>query len=109
MEAILGLAGHEVVIVENGEEALAACKTVRYDIVISDLQMPKFHGFELITALREMERPPPIIAVSGTGHHQLEIAEALGAKFTLSKPLHPEALLSAVTQILRFAPRSKPQ
>jgi len=89
------------VLVEDGEEALSQCRAIDFDVVITDLQMPKVHGFELITALRDLNRPPPIIAVSGTGHHQLEIAEALGARFTLSKPLHPEAVLAAVAQSLR--------
>jgi CheY-like chemotaxis protein len=102
LEAILDRAGHTTVLVEDGEEALNACQTSTFDIVITDLQMPRIHGFELITALREMKPPPPIIAISGTGHHQLEIAEALGARFTLSKPLHPEAVLGAVAQLLRF-------
>ena len=104
IQAILERAGHETVLVEDGEKALSACRSERFDVVIADLQMPKVHGFELITALRESDQPPPIIAVSGTGHHQLAIADALGAKFTLSKPADPDALLTAVHQLLRFAP-----
>ena len=102
LQAILERAGHITVLVGNGEDALSECRSAAFDVVITDLQMPKVHGFELITALRDMEPPPPIVAVSGTGHHQLEIAEVLGARFTLSKPLHPEAVLGAVSQILRF-------
>lgn len=102
LEAILERAGHETVLVEDGQEALDACQASAFDVVITDLQMPKVHGFELITALRDVEPPPPIIAVSGTGHHQLEIAEALGARYTVSKPVHAEMILGAVDQILRF-------
>ena len=101
-EAILERAGHEVLLAVDGEEALSACRTGPVDVVITDLQMPKVHGFELISALREMDRPPPIIAISGTGHEQLEIADALGAKFTMSKPVNPDGLLTAVEQVLRF-------
>jgi CheY-like chemotaxis protein len=102
LQAILERAGHTTVLVANGEDALSECRSAAFDVVVTDLQMPKVHGFELITALRELEPPPPIVAVSGTGHSQLEIAEALGAKFALSKPLNPEAVLGAVSQILRF-------
>ena len=102
MEAILERAGHEVRLVEDGEAALKACRADPFDVVVTDLQMPNVHGFELITALRDLDSAPPIIAVSGTGHEQLEIADALGAKFTLSKPIDPHALLAAVDQILRF-------
>lgn len=103
LQAILERAGHETLLVEDGEAALAACRGQRVDIVITDLQMPLVHGFELITALREAEHTPPVIAVSGTGHHQLAIADALGAKFTMSKPVDPDALLMSVNQLLRFA------
>jgi CheY-like chemotaxis protein len=101
-EAILERAGHEVVLAEDGEEALSACRAGSIDVVVTDLQMPNVHGFELITALRETDPSPPIIAISGTGHEQLEIADALGAKFTMSKPINPDGLLAAVDQILRF-------
>jgi len=103
LEAILGRAGHQIVLAADGEEALELFEERRADIVVTDLQMPRVHGFELITSLREADSPPPIIAVSGTGHHQLAIADALGAKFTMSKPADPEALLTAVEQLLRFA------
>jgi CheY-like chemotaxis protein len=106
LQAILERAGHEVMLVEDGEAALDACRSGSIDIVVTDLQMPKIHGFELITAIRDLANPLPIIAVSGTGHHQLEIADALGAKFTMSKPIQADGLLSAVGQILRRrAPR----
>ena len=103
LEAILGRAGHQIVIATDGDEALELFGRGRADIVVTDLQMPRVHGFELITRLREADQSPPIIAVSGTGHHQLAIADALGAKFTMSKPVDPEALLTAVQQLLRFA------
>ena len=103
IQAILERAGHETVLVEDGEEALSACQSVKFDVVITDLQMPKAHGFELITALRDSDEPPLIIAVSGTGPDQLAIADALGATFTLSKPVNPDAVLTAVDQLLRFA------
>jgi len=101
IQAILDRAGYETVLVGDGEEALSACSSEQFDIVITDLQMPKVHGFELITALRDIDPPPAVIAVSGTGHHQLAIADALGAKFTLSKPADPDAVLAAVGQLLR--------
>lgn len=102
-QAILERAGHVIFLAEDGDEALSACQADGIDIVITDLQMPKVHGFELITALRDMPQPPPVIVVSGTGPYQLAIADALGAKFTLRKPVDPDALLTAVDQILRVA------
>ncbi len=106
VDAILVRAGHETRFAGDGVEALEACARGDFDIVVTDLQMPRVHGFELITALREKPGPPPIIAISGTGPYQLEIADALGAKFTFKKPIDPEAFLMAVDQLLRFAAAS---
>jgi len=107
-QAILERAGHEIVVAEDGDDVLGRALLKSVDIVVTDLQMPEVHGFELISSLRELSAPPPVIAVSGTGPYQLEMAEALGAKFTLSKPINPHALLTAVEQLLRYrAPRSR--
>ena len=44
--------GHSVESATNGEEALAIVKRIRPDIIITDMQMPKMSGTELITALK---------------------------------------------------------
>ena len=92
--AVLDQAGHEVFFAQDGEEALHEyCDNV-IDVVITDLQMPGLHGLELVVMLRDM---PALIAISATGESQLDMAQALGAAVTLSKPVDPDALLQAVT------------
>ena len=98
-QAILERAGHQTFFATHGEEAMREYIAQGIDIVITDLQMPEVHGFELISLLRDISPPPPIIAVSGTGSYQLEMANALGAKFTLRKPIDADALLNAVQQV----------
>ncbi len=100
VQAILERAGHETFFAEDGEEALREYALHGIDLVVTDLQMPEVHGFELITILREFAKPPAVIAVSGTGPFQLHMAEALGAKYTLQKPLNPKLLLTAVDDAL---------
>lgn len=63
------------------------------------------HGFELISVLRDYKPRPSIIAVSGTGSVQLEIAHELGAQFTLHKPVSPERLTAAVEQVIEARTR----
>ncbi len=41
---------------------------------------------------------PAIIAITGTVESQLDMAQALGAAVTLTKPVDPDELLSAVTK-----------
>ena len=100
LQAILERAGHETFFAEDGEEALMKYQVEKIDLVITDLQMPAVHGFELITVLREFSPPPAVIAVSGTGTFQLHMAEALGAKWTIAKPVEPEMVLAAVKYAL---------
>jgi chemosensory pili system protein ChpA (sensor histidine kinase/response regulator) len=105
-QAILERHGHETFLAADGEEALRKYQLKGIEVVITDLQMPVMHGFELITVLRDFSLQPSIIAVSGTGPDQLHMANALGAKFTLRKPLDPERLIAAVEQVLAVRAQS---
>ena len=96
---ILERNGHETHVAANGLEALRGYVGEGIEIVVTDLQMPEVHGLELITILRDFSPRPSIIAVSGTGSEQLAMAKALGAEFTLTKPLDPERLIAAVDQV----------
>jgi CheY-like chemotaxis protein len=100
LQAILEHAGHETCFAQDGEEALRQYAMKKIDVVVTDLQMPEVHGFELITVLRDFAEPPGVVAISGTGPFQLHMAEALGAKYTLSKPVDPPLLLDAVDRAL---------
>lgn len=96
IQAVLARAGHQTTVVENGEDAIRAFLDTGIEIVVTDLQMPDVHGFELISILREFVPAPAVIALSATGPFQLHMAEALGARWTLLKPLDPQHLLDAV-------------
>ena len=94
--SILEKAGHEVYHAEDGEQALEIYPKKDIEVVVTDLQMPKVHGLELIMVLLTSFPEAAIIAVSGTGPDQLDMAEAVGAFVTLRKPIDREELLEAV-------------
>ena len=100
MQAILSKAGHECHFAHDGEEALRQYAMQGIDVVVTDLHMPEVHGFELISVLRDFDNPPALVVVSGTGQFQLQMAEALGARYTLSKPITPELLTDYVSRAL---------
>jgi len=111
-QRILERHGHEVCTAADGVEALLALGTKEIDLVITDLQMPDIHGLELISVLRDRSPRPTIVVVSGTGPDQLAIAKAVGAQFTLNKPVYAEQLTAIVEQALARraqAPRREPQ
>ena len=96
MSTILERAGHETFIAEEGEAALREYRGTAIEVVITDLQMPKLHYLELITLLRHFTPRPTIIAIFGTDSDQLEMARAVSADATLTKPVNRIELLGAV-------------
>ena len=100
LQSVLAHAGHETFFAQDGSEAIKRFNEGGIELVVTDLHMPEVHGFELISVLREMIDPPAVIAVSGTGPFQLHMAEALGARETLQKPVDPKLLLDAVARAL---------
>lgn len=88
----------------DGREGLAACGEAQYDLVITDVLMPRTDGVEFILALRGRHFGAPILAISGGGRVPgdlcLTLAGNLGAVATLAKPFTREALLDAVSSCL---------
>lgn len=84
----LTLLGHDAAAVENGIEALAAIDRKRYDIVVTDLQMPDMDGHELLIRLRREQ--PLIRAIVMTSYVTLDAIMAClreGAFSFVTKPL----------------------
>jgi PAS domain S-box-containing protein len=96
--AIIGSAGHEVDIAENGRRAVAAVEHRDYDVVLMDVQMPELDGEQATRLIRAMAAPKcavPIIALtahamSGARDHYL----ALGMNDYITKPIDPALLLA---------------
>lgn len=99
-QAILARAGHETFFAYDGEDALRQYALQGIEVVLTDLQMPEVHGFELISVLRDFKDPPALVVMSATGQFQLQMAEALGARFTLQKPLDAKLLVDAVDRAI---------
>lgn len=95
-QSILEHAGHETVQAKDGEEGLRLYLNGLIDVVVTDLQMPRLNGLELIASLRQTTAPPTIIALSGAGYAALRTAHVAGADATLTKPVDPEELLAAI-------------
>ena len=100
LRTMLERGAHEVIEAQDGDEALQIYGGKGIEVVVTDLQMRNVHGLELITILRDFDPRPGIIAISGTGEVQLDMAQMLGAAVTLTKPVAPELLLGAVERVL---------
>lgn len=101
MRTILAADGHDLLFASTGEEAMRLYLRHPVDVVVTDIQMPRGDGIELISGLKGLDPDASIVAVSGHGAHKLQVAQALGARSTLAKPLDGDALRAAVNEACR--------
>lgn len=102
--AVLRRLGHLVTLAEDGVDALGKFGPERYDLVITDIVMPRMEGIETVRALRRLDPGIRIIAISGSGGADqgfyLKAATALGADAKLQKPFRAAELRRAVEEML---------
>jgi PAS domain S-box-containing protein len=103
--ALLEAQGHQVVVVGNGREALAALISQPFDLVLMDVQMPEMDGLEAATAIRARERIAgghvPIVAMTA---HALkgdrELCLAAGMDEYIAKPIRAHALFDVIEAVV---------
>jgi CheY-like chemotaxis protein len=99
--------GHEVEEASDGLEALGRLRTRAYGLVVSDLEMPRMDGFELLAELGRLEIAPavPVVVASTLADPETRRKVlALGAREFLPKPIEPAALSSLVRDLLPAGP-----
>ncbi len=104
----LSILGCNVDIVSDGVEALARRNTVAYDLILSDLDMPRMGGQELARTIRQQEAHGasrvPIVAISAAVvAGERERCIAAGMDDMLTKPISLEALDAMLTRWLGIA------
>lgn len=93
----LRIMNFEVVYSENGLEALDQMCLQEFDLVITDVLMPKMGGFELIKNIRKVKHFLPIIAMTGSDYDAaLELQDAFTK--VIRKPYAFDSLLSKIYQ-----------
>lgn len=97
---ILTNAGAQVCACRDGEAALAAFKLDTYDLVITDIMMPKLNGYGLAKALRESGYSGPIIGVTAAVvGAETDTLLAAGADTVMAKPISLEEIESVITSL----------
>ncbi len=96
--------GYQVVQAQNGVEALEKLQHhPEVDLVISDLEMPRMNGFELLSNLRQspnLGNVPVVVLTSRSAEKHRQLAEALGANAYLTKPYLEHEFLSQVEKLV---------
>ncbi|MBR4450099.1 MAG: response regulator [Treponema sp.] len=99
---ILGQEGYEVVEAVDGNDGLAKARAEKFDLVITDINMPGMDGIELIKNLRQEAsyKFTPLIALTTENQmSKMEEGKAAGATGWIVKPFVAEKLLAVVKKV----------
>jgi len=101
LEMSLRNLGHEVVQAGDGAEALACFDDAPFDVVLTDLKMPRMDGLQLLRGLRERGEEVPVIVLTAYGTIETAVeAMKLGAADYIIRPFEIETVELAVTRAL---------
>jgi two-component system response regulator MprA len=95
---ILGAENYEVVLAENGHEAIAKHDAARMDLLILDLNMPDINGWVTLEWLAAVNPLLPVIIISGRSN-QRALAESAGVDALMEKPLDVPLLLQTIREL----------
>lgn len=104
LKTFLESEGFETVTAGDGQMALQKYEEEKPDLVITDLLLPKVHGFEICHRIKEKSTTPVILmtAVYTQTKYKIE-GKGHGADDYIIKPFNPEELLSKVKKLLEGA------
>ncbi len=95
--------GHDVTEAVDGVDALAKAKSEKFDLVLSDVNMPNMDGISLVKELRQLPAfkftPILMLTTESTGDKKQE-GKSAGATGWIIKPFNPEQLLTSINKVL---------
>jgi DNA-binding NtrC family response regulator len=99
----LAAQGHEVVTAADGEEAIERLSARRFDVVVTDLKMPKLDGIELLKRIKQGSGDVEVIMMTAYGSIPVAVeAVKLGAFDFLTKPFRNEDIFPLLSRIERL-------
>src|SRR5246127_1701632 len=97
------LAGHEAVVCDNATRGLEVAQSQPFDLILSDVVMPRRDGLTLLEDLKAAGVTAPVVMMSGQAHIEMAVrATRLGALDFLEKPLSTEKLLVTLENALKL-------
>jgi len=97
-------AGFDVVVAENGKDALGKLQGSKVDMVITDLNMPEMDGIELIKQIRglpDYKFAPIVMLTTESQEEKKQEGRQAGASGWIVKPFSPEQLLGVVKKFVK--------
>ena len=105
LKNLVSATGYQVVVARDGQEAIDILhqKRKQIDLVISDVEMPRLNGFELLNKIRTnsswRDIPVAIVTSRAGDRHRMQGMQ-LGANAYLGKPVQPQELLATLSLLL---------
>jgi len=102
LKDLLATSGYQVDIADNGETGIKKVKSKRYDIVLSDVQMPRIDGIELLKQIKEYDSTMPVVMITGFPTVDTAIqAMKEGASDFITKPFRYEQVNMVVDKLVK--------
>jgi DNA-binding NtrC family response regulator len=94
LKTVMEDGGYETVVAINAQQAIEQARLRRFDLTISDVQLPDMSGLDVLTILRKKDPQTPVIIITANSTPEV-IAEAMarGAFQVLPKPFLPSKIL----------------
>ena len=103
LKMTLEMKKYEVVTATNGQEALALFKSQKFDLMLSDFNMPVMNGLELVKQIKsspENRNFPIVIVSTDADENKKRDALRAGVTYWLKKPFKMEELIKVVEKII---------
>jgi chemosensory pili system protein ChpA (sensor histidine kinase/response regulator) len=100
---MLESAGYKVHTAVDGEEGLRMASAQDYRLILTDLEMPKVNGYEVIQGLRsrpQTQETPIIVMTTRAGEKHRQLALSVGASSYIAKPVEERALIQEVERLI---------
>lgn len=106
IKATVNEMGFEAATAQDGEKALKSVQAQKFDIIITDINMPNMDGIELIRHLRNQDgtKFTPILVITTEGGDNVKAAgKEAGASGWIVKPFNPDTLRKAIAKLCGIA------
>lgn len=88
--------------VQDGEDAVEACKSKRFNVILMDIQLPQMSGLEATKLIKEIDNQTPIIAQTAYAMSQdRQTAISAGCDDYIAKPMKRKDLVGLIVKHIR--------